>query len=540
MNNPRIIIIVSWFCVGLVSIFFALLLLVNYYLNNNLDSYLKNKFTEATNFKYTITFDKSSVNLFSETISTNNVIIYSNNVNELISNQISFKCANLNISGFSLYKYLNEKQLSITKIEFNNPEIHLYINSNMESKNTTQKSKNKPKNNLSWLSIHHISLMNLNTSIYYSSKDKKPFIESTKNYIIIKDLGINLKTNNKDSLLTLTDIDLTMNNVRYLTKDSLYTVLGKSIHASFAKSNITIDSLKLIPNFLKTEFANKVRFQTSRSEVLGSKISMSGIDYGKLIKTNGMSVKRITINDLLLSVYRDNTKPKDIRKKPSLQSIIKSIPISFSLDTIELKNGRIDFESRQSLTASTGKIFMDKITVGIYHLSNDSIKYNENTSIKANIVGHVFGKAKFTEQYTFPMKSIEESFTCSGSLSSIPLSSFNSLIAPSKHLFFKEGVIDEINFSFNANDNFSNGYMIFKYHNLTINLLNKQHTKSGLKVLIGNFVLEKFRIHKSNPGTNGEIRKSRIYMKHNPYRYFLFYSMQSIISGIEPSITKKK
>jgi hypothetical protein len=171
-----------------------------------------------------------------------------------------------------------------------------------------------------------------------------------------------------------------------------------------------------------------VRFQTSRSEVLGSKISMSGIDYGKLIKANGLSVKRIMINDLQLSVYRDNTKPKDIRKKPSLQSIIKSIPISFSLDTIELKNGRIDFESRQSLASATGKIFMDKITVGIYHLSNDSIKYNENTSIKANIVGHVFGKAKFTEHYTFPMKSIGESFTCSGSLSSIPLSSFNSLI----------------------------------------------------------------------------------------------------------------
>lgn len=102
----------------------------------------------------------------------------------------------------------------------------------MGSKNATQKSKNKPKNNLSWLSIHHIRLMNLNTSIYYSSKDKKPFMESTKDYIILKDLSLNLKTNNKDSLLTLKDIDLTMNNVRYLTKDSLYTVQGKSIHTS--------------------------------------------------------------------------------------------------------------------------------------------------------------------------------------------------------------------------------------------------------------------------------------------------------------------
>lgn len=539
MNNPRIIIIVSWFTIGLISIFFTLLLLVNYYLNNNLDSYLKYKFTEATNFKYSITFDKSSVNLFSETISTNNVIIFSNNVNELLSNQISFKSKNLTISGFSLYKYLNEKNLSITKIEFNNPEIQLYINSNMKLKNATQKPKDKTKNNLSRLSIHHISLLNLNTSIYYSSKDKKPFMESTKNYIIVKDLDINLKTNNKDSLLTLTDVDLTINNLQYLTKDSLYTVKGKSIHASFSKSNIIIDSLKLIPNYSKKEFANKVSFQRSRSEVLSSKININGIDYNKLIKTKCFCSKRIMINDLLLSVYRDNTKPKDIRKKLSLQSIIKNIPISFSLDTIELKNGRIDFENRQSLAFPTGKIFMDKIAIDIYHISNDSLKYIENEPIKANIVGDVFGKAKFTEHYTFPMKSIGESFTCSGSLSSIPLSSFNSLIAPSKYLFFKEGKIDEINFSFHANDNASNGYMIFKYHNLTINLLNKQHTKSGLKVLIGNFMLKTFKIHKSNPGTNGEIRKSKIYMKHNPYRYFLFYSMQSILSGIEPSMMKK-
>jgi len=539
MNKQRIIIIVSWFSIGLVSIFFTLLLLVNYYLKNNLDSYLKYKFTEATNFKYSITFDKSSVNLFSETISTNNLIISNNNINEPLSYQIGFKSKDLKISGFTLYKYLTEKKLSITNIEFNNPELNLYINSNIKSQNNTQKSKAKTKNNLSQLSIHHISLLNLNTSIYNSSTDKKPFMELTNNHISVKDLGINLKTNNKDSLLTLTDIDLTINNLRYQTKDSLYTIQGKSIRASFSKSNITIDSLKLIPNYSKKEFANKVGLQTSRSKVLGSKISISGIDYGKLIKTNSLYVKRLLINDLLLSVYRDNTKPKDLREKPSLQSIIKNIPISFSLDTIELKNGRIDFENKQSLASATGKIFMDKIAIDIYHISNDSLKYIENEPIKANIVGDVFGKAKFTEHYTFPMKSIGESFTCSGSLSSIPLSSFNSLIAPSKYLFFKEGKIDEINFSFHANDNASNGYMIFKYHNLTINLLNKQHTKSGLKVLIGNFVLKTFKIHKSNPGTNGEIRKSKIYMKHNPYRYFLFYSMQSILSGIEPSIMKK-
>jgi hypothetical protein len=65
----------------------------------------------------------------------------SNNVNEPLSYQIGFKSKDLNISGFTLYKYLTEKQLSITNIEFNNPELNLYMNSNMESQNTTQKSK---------------------------------------------------------------------------------------------------------------------------------------------------------------------------------------------------------------------------------------------------------------------------------------------------------------------------------------------------------------------------------------------------------------
>jgi len=45
-----------------------------------------------------------------------------------------------------------------------------------------------------------------------------------------------------------------------------------------------------------------------------------------------------------------------------------------------------------------------------------------------------------------------------------------------------------------------------------------------------------FKIVESNPGIGEKIRISKIKMDHNPYRFFLNYTIQSIRSGVESAI----
>jgi hypothetical protein len=320
----------------------------------------------------------------------------------------------------------------------------------------------------------------------------------------------------------------------------LYTLYGKKVHVSFSNSTLQIDSLKLLPNYSIEEFADKVKFQTSRIEIITSKINVNNIDYNRLYNDYFLSAKKLEIKDCFLNVFRDNTKFLKHENKPSLQALLKSIPVFFSIDTVELKDGRIDFEALQPSASSTGKIFVDKVYLNVFDVCNDTLKMNDDHVIKADFGGYVLGKAKFTESYVFPMKAIGESFSCSGSLSAIPLSSFNSIVMPAKHILFREGQLDDVAFSFVAKEKFSSGIMTFKYHGLKIDVLNRRNSKGGLKSLISTLVLNNFKIIKSNPGADGKTRTVKLFVKNNPYRYFLFYSIQTILSGIEPTILKSK
>ena len=46
------------------------------------------------------------------------------------------------------------------------------------------------------------------------------------------------------------------------------------------------------------------------------------------------NIKKVEIDDCSIAIYRDNTRPLKHENRPSLQTIIKQIPILCSLDTV--------------------------------------------------------------------------------------------------------------------------------------------------------------------------------------------------------------
>ena len=62
----------------------------------------------------------------------------------------------------------------------------------------------------------------------------------------------------------------------------------------------------------------------------------------------------------------------------------------------------------------------------------------------------------------------------------MPFSTINSIIIPVKNLQFRTGIIDYLSFAFTAEEKFSYGTLVFKYHDLKIDMLNKLNSKNGL------------------------------------------------------------
>lgn len=526
------------------SVFFILIAtLFNNYLNKKLGESLKKQISESTHHEYQLSFDKLSVNLFNQSINVSNLIIAPSKKETEIKTQYFFKTNNLRIINFSIISYLKDNSFLINKVEFEKPQISIFLSAKRFPINTTN-NKNSLyttiSKKLNSISINHINISNSIIIIYKNRSNTTPIFSSNNNSISIKKFLIDSITDKKNRLFFAEKFEVIMNKFYYHFSDSLYSLHGKRLYASYTDSILIIDSLKLIPNFSKKEFATKAGRQTSRTEMLSSKIICKKMDVKSFFEFNTLFIHKVELLGNTIDVFRDNTVPLAHIVRPSLQSIIKKVPFFISVDTIEMKNAKLVFEVLNPGTFSKGKISINKMNVIVSGIKNDTLLYNDNQHIKILVTGYVYDKGKFTETLTFPLKDTNKLFSCSGSITSMPLSVFNSIIRPFKNASFSSGQLDSASFSFIAYQNSSSGIMKFAYHNLTVDLLNKFGKKTGLKEQFKSLVANKFIIKSNNPESDGKIRVSKIYAKHNRYRYFINYSMQSILSGIEPTIMGNK
>jgi len=538
MKASRIVRIISYCLFGLITLFLVFNFGFNYFINKKLVPQLKEKFLEATNYQYILSFDKLSVNLFSKRISFDKLVIKPVNQELDSTLQFQFSAKYVRFLDYSLLSYFTSKKIEIDKIKIINAKLTVYTNDTISFKTLIKDGKISER--IKSLSMWNIDIINYSIEAYRKISDKRPFFISHDNVMSLKRVCFNFETNHKDSFLLMGKSDVVLNKIIYHHPDSLYTFFANRILFSFVNSSLVLDTVEMIPNFDKKEFATREGYQINRVNIYSSQISMTGLNYKKLLAERELEIRKISIHDCLADVYRDNTKPLQKFKRPSLQSMIKRVPIPMNIDTILLNDGRLDFEVLNVGENTTGQIYMNKVKILISHITNDSYIHRQEDTIKAQITGYILNQARFTESYIFPLNSGTELFYCSGTLLPMPLSAFNSIVIPAKHLLFKSGQLDELKFSFCARENNSEGTMTFKYHDLKLEVVDHNFSKKSIKGKVGTFVLNRLMLHKDNPGRSGAVRTVKLYMKHNPYRYFLFYSMQTILSGIEPSIVKKK
>jgi hypothetical protein len=255
---------------------------------------------------------------------------------------------------------------------------------------------------------------------------------------------------------------------------------------------------------------------------------------------NWLDIEKINVSGCHIDVFRDNTLPFKKQVIPSIQTVFKNLPFFVSIDSIEMKNGEAVFQVVNPGNDISGKLTINKINVLVTGLHNDTTSYTNESSIKANFNAYILNQGRLTETYTFPLKANQAMFHCTGSLSSMPLTSFNPMIKFSNFVKIKTGQLDSVIFSFSANETSSNGTMKFMYHDLKVDVMDNKGDNIGMKDKLKTLLANKLIIKDCNPDKDGVVRISPIGAAYNPYKFFLFYSMQSILSGIEPTIVGEK
>jgi hypothetical protein len=252
------------------------------------------------------------------------------------------------------------------------------------------------------------------------------------------------------------------------------------------------------------------------------------------LEQNSLIGRKLSLKGFVIDTYRDNNIPLEAVERPSLQALIKSVPLTISIDSIEVYDAKAVHQEIAEGRSELSNMTLDKINGIITGITNDSLKINSKTFINASLSAIFMKKGFFKLKYTFPLLPDNEISSCDGILGPLPIIAIDPLVEPSKGISIVSGSVDSMKFNFTTDGNISRGKMILAYRDLKVDM--KDDSSAKLKDKFMDFFANNVVLKEDNPGSNGKLREVNVGVGKNKYRYYPFHFMQTLLSGITASI----
>ena len=418
----------------------------------------------------------------------------------------------------------------------------------------------KPKTNLQLYGFEESSrIKNLNALELYPSL--KPFFSQISlNRIDIRDMNLKLEIPKGENTNTynLGHLNLQMHNFKldstskafrnnrfFYTKntlvhlrdysaqigDNLYRANFKVLRLSTLDGIIEIDSFQLKPQYNYENFAKRVGYQTDRFDIEINNVKLSGIDFQDALFRQKYKVGKAEIIQLKGEAFRDGLYPRLPNYQPPnpLQRLL-SLPYFIQVDSIDLNKAYFAYKEKGKNTQEPGIIFFDDLNAQILNVSNnpDFIKYGGITVLNAR--ASLMGKSKLDLAVHFPLLKQGKSFKLNANLEEIKIEDLEPILRPLTLIQARSGIIESVELSIEANDDYAFGNMFMLYSNMKVDVLNKSMKKGFFSSLFANALIRTENTNTLFP------RKGPIYFERNKERSIFNYWAEISILGMKTSM----
>jgi hypothetical protein len=435
----------------------------------------------------------------------------------------NFKAASVTISNVSFFRLMMGNGFHAGKVQVESPEIIM----NRIEKPVVDSSRNDSgTKKMPDIFLSEIVIANPKFSYFSAIDDSLPLIKTEHGNIFIGNFTFNdLKPGEQFSAK---DLWCELDNINYLTQDSLYTISISKLNLSYSDSLLAIDSLKITPNFSKKEFGKKAGKQTDRISLQASMLKSTAFDAKYFTEIQAVRSGLITLASLNVEAYRDKNIERKVEYPVFLQKLISDIKFPLEIERMLIENGSVTYEELKEGNQKAGLISFDSLKTEIRNISNQS--FDDTLFINSSCTFGGNGSLKVSLK--FPMKTDDNSYLCEGVLSNLPLRSFNTLVPFLAGFSFKTGIIENMKFNFDAKPFAAKGKIQMTYHDLVVEAVDpnsgsdKGAGKKVISLIINNFVVKR-----DVPSEKQKNNTSTLYYKRDPQRFIFNNSLKTILSG---------
>jgi hypothetical protein len=369
----------------------------------------------ATHGRFVLTLDKISYT--NGTLICNTFILsraaYDSSERGMVLERLTIDSARF--EGLSWWNVLWGEELDMTALRLDAPKLYM---SNVDPNrvlqyNTHYDTAKKSISSLSNLQVITLDSIILNNISVFLPKPPGKAIEPTYRNITITltDFLLDAKSIEPQPLLFSKRVDFSLPGGSYSLNDSLYSLAVGGIHGSFSDSLVRIDSITLRPNYSKLGFADMYKYIQGSLELRCSRINIRGINFLKLLKGEGVSVTAFEASSWYLEYYADKRKQKNPNPPDVVfpHTLVNSIKVPITVDTIILNNGMIRLRERIPGSTQTGLItFTDARVMAHPFCTDTSVPlYSKPLSVSVNALFMGQGKTIGTVIYQIHHKAFD-------------------------------------------------------------------------------------------------------------------------------------
>lgn len=332
--------------------------------------------------------------------------------------------------------------------------------------------------------------------------------------------------------------DFDVQELQRVAADSMYTFTATGINYSSGLKTLMISDFSIHPNYKDYDFTSRHRFETDRIEADLKNIHFYDFSAANFLNSRSLETSYIEIGELDVDAFRDKRKPHKKVKVPAFQEMIYDYPGALNIDSIGILAGNISYSEHAEKANEPGIIRFNQFNARLYKITNDTIYKTEKAFMELKTEALLMGKGKVVIALKAELFNHRNTFTVDGGISKMEIGDLNSMLENNAFIYVTSGTIDDMNFSFTANNTKALGKMTLLYHGLDIAVKNKlRDDTTGVKAWFLT-VIANHKIMDANPIPGKKLRIGIIDKERDPERFLFNYCAKSIFSGISQSLNK--
>ncbi len=305
------------------------------------------------------------------------------------------------------------------------------------------------------------------------------------------------------------------------------------LHLSIPDSEIVADALEFHPSITDEQFFAESRFRNTRYRFVIPEVSVNGLVYSGLLHGNNYRARSINIRDAFIDILVNMDKPWDTGAPSPLMpnESLSSMKDTLRVDSLQIVNGQLNYNERYVVGAGAASVTFDKIQALAAGIVNHT---GRSDTIVIHAQGRFMNASTMKLLMSIPLGSPQLSFSYSGSVDEMQVSSLNGFLETAEHHRIKSGILHGATFNVSVNSGRATGYLRAEYSDLSIAVLDKYTgSERGIADRISSLIGRIFVIRGTNMADKkGSMKIGVVQFTRKPDEPFMQFAWFALRSGV--------